>query len=113
VSVAGLGEVGADTGLPAAGMALGTVTLGEGTILSTASDLSFGDGSGGAVSIRGGQLMATGTTINTSPVAFSPGSGGEVTINVTGPATFTNTSILTNSFFAGAAGSVADDKCNH
>ena len=55
-SVAGPGEVAAETSIPAAGMALGTITLGQSTILSTASDLSFGDGSGGPISIRGGQF---------------------------------------------------------
>ena len=72
-SVAGPGEVAADTGIPISGMALGTITLGQGTTLSTVSDLSVGDGSGGAISIRGGQLVATGVTLQTTSAEGSPG----------------------------------------
>ena len=108
---AGPGEVAADTGVPAPGMALGNITLGQGTNLSTAGDSSFGDGSGGQVSIRGGQLVATGVTINTSPftdfVNISTGSGGEVTVNVTGSAMSADSLIQTSSFLAGGAGAVS------
>lgn len=110
-SVAGPGEVNPETGIPAAAMALGTVTLGQGSILSTASDLSFGDGSGGSISIRGGQLIATGATITTSPAAGSPGIGGGVTIDVTGSATFTDSTIQTSPVldfsFTGSGGPVS------
>ena len=120
-SVAGAGEVVADSLIPKAGMALGTVTLDPGTVLSTAGDPIFGDGSGGAISIRGGQFEATGARLLTSPgPSFSSGAGGDVTISVTGSATLTNSTIQTNDsfqadgslLFAGSAGSVsitADD----
>ena len=111
-SVAGPGEVAADTGGADPGMALGTITLGQGTFLSTAGDSSFGDGSGGAVSIRGGQLVATGATIITSPytdfVSFSStGSAGNITVNVTGTAMIADSLIQTNSLDAGDAGAVS------
>jgi len=109
-SVAGLGEVAADTGIPVAGMALGTITLDQGTLISTVSDLSFGDGSGGAVSIRGGQFVATGATILTGPAEGSAGSGGPVTVDVTGSATFTDSFIQTGPVAfsgAGSAGTVS------
>jgi filamentous hemagglutinin family protein len=94
-SVAGPGEVAADTGIPAAGMALGTITLGQGATLSTVGDPSFGDGSGGAVSIRGGQLIATGAKILTNFASGAIGHGGDVTIVTTGSAAFTNSTIDT------------------
>ena len=113
-SVAGTSEgvVAADTGVPAEGMTLGTITLGQDTALSTTGDFSSGDGSGsgGSVSIRGGQFVATGATINTSPVEGSFGSGGSVTIDVTGSATFTDSMIQTNPVdfsFAGSAGATS------
>ncbi|MCM3904878.1 MAG: filamentous hemagglutinin N-terminal domain-containing protein [Pyrinomonadaceae bacterium] len=98
-SVAGAseGEVAADTAVPEPGMALGTITLGLGTVLSTVGDSSFGNGSGGAVSIRGGQFVATGAKILTSPAAFSTGSGGEVTISASGPASLSDSIIDTQS----------------
>ena len=96
-SVAGPGEVDAITGIPATGMALGTISLGQGTTLSTVGDPSFGDGSGGAISIRAGQFVATGAQILTSPVAGSAGQGGTVTILTTGPASFTDSTIDTHS----------------
>ncbi len=104
---AGPGEVVADTGVPAPGMALGNITLGQGTILSTAGDLVIRDGSGGPVSIRGGQFVAAGANIITSPAEMSAGSGGVVTIAVSDSATLTETSILTNSLFAGDAGAIS------
>ena len=113
-SVAGPGEVAADTGVPAAGMALGTVTLGQGTILDTSGDTSFGDGSGsgGTISIRGGQLIATAATITTNPAPGSTGVGGDVTIAVTGSASFTDSLIQTGPIadfvnFVGSAGAVS------
>jgi filamentous hemagglutinin family protein len=42
-SVAGAGEVAANSLLPAAGMVLGTVTLDPGTVISTAGDPLFGE----------------------------------------------------------------------
>lgn len=114
-SVAGMGTVAADTGIPAVGMALGTVTLDQGTTLDTSyiSGASLvGDGSGGAISIRGGQLVATGSTITTSPALGSTGVGGEVTIAVTGSAAFTDSQIQTLTVrdfvsFVGSAGAVS------
>lgn len=111
-SVAGEGIVEADTGVPEPALPLGNITLGQGTALSTTGDFSFGDGSGsgGSVSIRGGQFVATGATINTSPVEGSFGSGGSVTIDVTGSATFTDSMIQTNPVdfsFAGSAGATS------
>jgi filamentous hemagglutinin family protein len=111
-SVAGKGEVAASSLMPAAGMVLGTVTLDPGTIISTAGDPSFGNGSGGPISIRGGQFVATGTTIITSPytdlVSFSStGSAGDITVNVTGTATIADSVIQTNSLDAGNAGAVS------
>ena len=100
-SVAGLGEVAADTAVPAPGMALGTITLGEGTVLSTAGDPSFRDGSGGSVSIRGGQFVATDAQILTGPAMGSIGQGGAVTISTTDSASFTNLTVDTSSFLAG------------
>ena len=107
-SVAGPGEVAADTGIPAPGMALGIITLGEGTIISSAGDPSFGDGSGGAISIRGGQLVATGASILTNPTFGSTGQGGAVTIAVTDSASFINSTIDASSLSAnGDGGSVS------
>jgi filamentous hemagglutinin family protein len=106
-SVAGPGEVAADTAVPTPGMVLGTVTLDQGVILSTAGDPSFGDGSGGPISIRGGQFVGTGAQILTSPAAGSAGSGGEMTVAVSGSATLADTSVLTNSNSAGSAGAVS------
>jgi len=95
-SVAGAGEVAANSLMPAAGMVLGTVTLDPGTVISTAGAPLFGAGSGGSIFIRGGQFVATGATIFTSPAALGTGSGGDVTVSVTGSATFTHTFIQTN-----------------
>jgi len=110
-SVAGEGIVAADTGIPAAGMTLGTITLGQGSILSSAGiDSSFRDGSGGAVSIRGGQFVATGATIITSPAEGGIGVGGMVTVDVTDAAAFTDSFIQTGPVpmsFAGSAGAVS------
>ena len=107
-SVSGPGEVAADTGIPAAGMALGAITLGQGSILSTAGDSSFGDGSGGAVSIRGGQFVTTGAQILTSPAFDSTAQGGAVTITASGTASFTDSTIKTSSsFLVGSAGAVS------
>ena len=113
-SVAGPGEVAADTGMPSPRMTLGTITLGQGSSLSTAGvDSLFRDGSGGAISIRGGQLVATGATITTSPALGSTGIGGDITISVTGSATFTNSQIQTGPLFdfdflgVGSAGAVS------
>src|SRR5206468_7788963 len=115
-SVAAAGEVAANSLLPAAGMVLGTVTLDPGTFLSTAGDSSFENGSGGSISIRGGQFVSTGAMIITSPAASSTGSGGDLTVNVTGSATFTDSFIQTADGFqedgvtprrAGPAGAVS------
>jgi filamentous hemagglutinin family protein len=112
-SVAGSGSVAADTGLQTPGMALGTITVGQGSILSTAGDSAFGDGSGGAVSIRGGQFVTTGAQILTNPAFDSTGQGGAVTIMASDTASFIDSTIDTSSsFFAGSAGAVsvtADD----
>jgi len=111
-SVSGPGEVAADMGIPAPEMILGTITLGQSTILSTAGDPLLGDGSGGAVSIRGGNLVATGAKIITIPftddVNFSStGSGGDITVNVRGSADIANTTLQTSSRIAGAAGAIS------
>jgi filamentous hemagglutinin family protein len=111
-SVAGPGEVAADTGIPAAGMTLGTFTLAQGTMLDTSGNPSFGDGSGngGAVSIRGGQFVATGATILTNPAFGSTGQGGAVMIAAAGSATLTNSIIQTGPVAfngAGSAGAVS------
>ena len=114
-SVAGPGEVTAGTGVPAAGMALGTITLGQGTTLDTSYNSGapvIGDGSGGAISIRGGQLIATAATITTNPAPGSTGAGGDVTIAVTGSASFTDSFIQTGPIpdfvnFVGSGGSVS------
>jgi len=108
-SVAGPGEVAADIGVPAPGMALGTITLGQGTILDTTGDSSVGDGSGGAISIRGGQLVATGATILTSPAFGSTGQGGTVTITASDTASLTDGSLITTSSSSpnGDAGAVS------
>lgn len=105
-SVAGPGEVAADTGIPSAGVPLGTVTLGQGTTLSTVNDLSFGDGSGGAISIRGGQIVTTVATILTNPAFGSIGQGGAVMIAATENVSFTNSTIDTSSFSTNGGGSV-------
>ena len=94
-SVAGPGEVTADMGIPTAGMALGAITLGQGTTFSTVGDPAFGDGSGGAVSIRGGQLVATGAKILTNFASGTTGHGGDVTIATTGSTAFTSSTIDT------------------
>ena len=109
---AGPEEVAADTGMPAPGMTLGTITLGQGTILST-SNPSFGNGSGGAVSIRSGQFVATGSQILTGPTTGSMGKGGVVTIAARDSATLANSNIDTSSVFAngdGGAVSIAASK---
>ncbi|OAI45168.1 hypothetical protein AYO43_01815 [Nitrospira sp. SCGC AG-212-E16] len=106
-SVAGTGEVAADTVMPASGMTLGTITLGQGTVLSTAGDPSIGDGSGGTVSIRGGQLVATGASIVTNPADDSTGQGGIVMIATTGSVSLTNSAIDTSSASIFSAGSSA------
>ena len=93
-SVAGEGKVDANSLTPEAGMALGTITLDPGTGISTAGDPLFGNGSGGSISIRGGQFVATAATIITSPAALSTGSGGDVTVSVTGSATFTDNTFI-------------------
>jgi filamentous hemagglutinin family protein len=96
-SAAGPGEVAADTGVPTVEMSLGNIFLGEGTTLSTAGDPSFSNGSGGTVSIRGGQLLSAGAQILTNPSTFSLGSGGAVSISTTGPTTLTDSTIDTQS----------------
>jgi len=100
-SVAGPGEVTADTAVPEPGMALGNITLGQDTILSTVGDPTFGDGSGGAVSIRGGQFVATGAQILTNPAPGSAGQGGAVGVTASNRASFTNSTIDTSSILAG------------
>ena len=100
-SVAGEGKVVADTAVPEPGMALGNITLGQGTILSTVGNPSVDNGSGGVVSIRGGQLVATGAQILTGPAVGSRGQGGTVTIATTDSASFTNSTIDASSFFSG------------
>lgn len=95
-SVAGPGEVAVDTLIPTMSMAMGTITLDSGTVISTAGNPSFGDGSGGAITIRGGQFVATGATITTSPAAGTFGTGGAVTVEVAGSATFTDSTIQTS-----------------
>jgi filamentous hemagglutinin family protein len=108
-SVAGPGEVAADSALPLPGMSLGNITFTDGSVISTTGDLSFGDGSGGAVSIRGGQIVASGTQILTGPAIGSAGQGGAVTISSTNNTSFTNfTTIDTSSpFSSGNAGEVS------
>jgi filamentous hemagglutinin family protein len=106
-SVAGKGKVTANSFMPETGMVLGIITLDPGTVISTAGDPSFGDGSGGPISIRGGQFVATSATVITSPAEGSFGSGGAVTVNVTGSATIADSLIQTSSFLAGAAGAVS------
>jgi filamentous hemagglutinin family protein len=106
-SVAGPGEVAADTGIPPVGMALGTVTLGQGSTLDTSYNSGaslIGDGSGGAISICGGQFVATGATILTNPAFGSTGQGGAVTIVATGPASFNDSVIDTHSDVANGGG---------
>ena len=100
-SVAGEGKVVADTAVPEPGMALGNITLGQGTILSTVGNPSVDNGSGGVVSIRGGQLVATEAQILTGPAVGSMGQGGTVTIATTDSASFTNSTIDASSFFSG------------
>ena len=110
--VAGPDEVAADTGMQTPGMTLGTITLGQGTILSTGNP-SFGDGSGGAVSIRSGQFIATGAQILTGPTVGSIGKGGTVTIAAGDSATLANSTIDTSSVSAngnGGAVSIAASK---
>jgi filamentous hemagglutinin family protein len=113
-SVAGPGEVATDSGLPASGMSLGNITFTDGSVISTAGDPSFGDGSGGAVYIRGGQFVARGTQILTGPAIGSAGQGGIVTISSTNNAAFANfTTIDTSSSFStGNAGAVSIDALN-
>lgn len=110
-SVDGQGEVAADTGVPTPDLPLGTITLGQDSILSTAGDSAFGGGSGGSISIRGGKLVATKSTIASSPTPLSTGVGGEVTIAVTGSATFTDSTIRTSPVFdfsfTGSAGPIS------
>ena len=109
---AGPDEVAADTGMQAPGMTLGTITLGQGTVLSSGNP-SFGGGSGGAVSIRSGQFIATGAQILTSPTVGSMGEGGTVTIAVGDGATLANSTIDTSSVSAngnGGAVSIAASK---
>jgi filamentous hemagglutinin family protein len=107
-SVAGPGSVAADTGMLTPGMALGTTTLGQNTILSTVGDPMFGDGSGNAVSIRAGQLVATGTQILTSPAINSAGQGGAVTIAAAETTSVIRSRFDTSSILAnGSSGSVS------
>jgi filamentous hemagglutinin family protein len=103
-SVAGPGEVVADSGITTAGMVLGTVSLGQGTILSTASDLLFGDSGGGSITIRGGQFVAAGATMLTNPAFGSTGQGAAVTIAATGPASIADSFIDTHSDAANGGG---------
>jgi filamentous hemagglutinin family protein len=112
-SVGGPGEVAAN-GVPIGSMLLGSITLGQGTILDTSYNTGaqiVGDGSGGPISIRSGQLVGTGATITTSPAAGTMASGGAVAINVTGTASFTDTTIQTSPVFdfsfTGSAGAVS------
>jgi filamentous hemagglutinin family protein len=108
-SVAGPGEVTADTGIPASGLALGTVTLAPGTILDTTGDSSVGDGSGGAILIRGGQIVSSGATMLTSPAFGTTGEGGAVTITASDIASLTDGSTITTSSTSpnGDAGAVS------
>ena len=112
-SVAGPGEVAADRGIPAVGMALGTVTLGQGTTLDTSYNSGaslIGDGSGGAISIRGGQFVATGATLLTNPDLSSTGQGGAVTITASGTASLAEGSSIDTSLNSptnGDAGAVS------
>ena len=78
-------------------MALGAITLGQGTLLSTAGDSSFGNGSGGSVSIRGGQFIATGSQILTSPAFGSIGEGGSVMIAAKGNISLMNLTVDSSS----------------
>jgi filamentous hemagglutinin family protein len=105
-SVAGPGEVAAETGIPPSVMALGIITLGEGSVLSTVADPSFNDGNGGGVSIRSGQLIATGAQVLTSPAVLSAGSGGSVNISTSGPVSFTDSLVDTHSDANGGGGAV-------
>ena len=110
ISIGGPGEVAVDTGLPISGITLGTIALGQGTIVSTVGDLSVGDGSGGSISIRGGQLVATGVNLQTISAEGSPGVSGAVAVDVTGSAKIADSSIQTGSpifFFSGAGGSIS------
>ena len=115
-SVAGMGAVAADTGIPAVGMALGTVMLGQGTTLDTSYNSGaalVGDGSGGVVSIRGGQFVATDAQILTSPAFGSTGQGGLVMIATTGGASLTNSTVDSSSFLArGNGGAVTMSASN-
>jgi filamentous hemagglutinin family protein len=108
--VAGVGEITADSMQHTGGMALGTINFDQGGTVSTIGDSAFGDGSGGPVSIRGGQFVATGVQILTSPAEGSTGRGGDVTLSIAGSATFTDSQIVTSppSFFgSGSAGAVS------
>jgi filamentous hemagglutinin family protein len=73
---------------------MGAITL-DGATLDASGNSTFGDGSGGAVIIRGGQLVATnGAGIFTSPDPSSTGQGGAVSVTVTDTASFTNNSFI-------------------
>jgi filamentous hemagglutinin family protein len=96
-SVGGPGEVASDTGVPASDMALGTITLSQGSVLDTVGDPSVGDGSGGVISIRGGHFFSSGTNITTSPAFGAPGQGGAVTIMVSDTASLAEGSSITTS----------------
>jgi filamentous hemagglutinin family protein len=104
-SVAGTGDVSIDTGLPAPGVDLGTITIGQDTLLSTVGDPAIGNGSGGSVSIRGGQLVAMGATIDTS-TASTGGDSGAVTLATNGSLSLTDSTIFTKSDLSGNGGAV-------
>ena len=106
-SVAGPGEVVANTGTPSGGMPLGNITLGHGTLFETNGDFTGGDGSGsgGSISIRGGQLVASGTTFSTGPAMGSSASGGKVTVDLSRSAVWTDSQIITAPVLFSLAGS--------
>ena len=106
-SIAGPGEgvVAADTGVPAAGMALGTITLGQGTILSTAGDPRREDGNGGSsLNTRRSVRRNRGPNSHKSPDSSLIGAGGSLSIDANDSLTMTNTTIDASSQQAGGNG---------
>jgi filamentous hemagglutinin family protein len=104
-SVSGTGQVSVDTAVPEPDIALGNITLGQGTLLSTVSDLSLGNRSGGSVSIRGGQLVAMGAIIDTRTDSTG-GNSGAITLATNGSLSLTDSIISTSSSSSGNGGAV-------
>ena len=100
-SVASAGEISAVDFMPTSGMAMGNITLSQGTIL----DVS-GNG-GGTVRIRGSQLVMDQSTVIADTIGLTEGASTAISIQADGDLILNNMSSVTaRSLGAGNSGSV-------